>query len=127
MSANWWANKLAGQPSNPKPLRPPTPVARPTSTPAPVAGATTPATSYSPGAPTQQTQGTCPECGSGNFGGRPPRCFDCGATTATDIYGNPRDFRNSSQGMTGGTGPITPAVQIPSSGYQPGNIVARVD
>lgn len=73
--------------------------------------------------PTQPAASGCPNCRSVNYGspggGRPPRCFECG-------YGLP--IQNSTQGMTAtGGGPVTPAVQVPTAGYQPTTIVGRID
>lgn len=48
------------------------------------------------------------------------RCFDCG-------YIDGRDVGNAESGViTMADGPTTPAHQLPSPGYQPGNIVGRV-
>ena len=78
-SANWWAQKLAGQPAQP--------AQRPANNPMPPSQA--PMTPYVP--PQQNTNlskaqsanqvETCPECGSGNYmkiQNAAPRCYDCG-------------------------------------------------
>ena len=114
-TADFWARKMSGRPAarSNVPL-PPTPVARPV---APAQPRMTP--TVNPPEPKG-----CPECGSPNYGGgaggSAKRCFTCG-------YIDGRDYRNSTQGMTGGTGPITAAPGQQTGTYSPTTIVGRVE
>lgn len=67
---------------------------------------------------------TCPECGSVNYGGalgsNQMRCFDCN-------YG--ASYRNTTQGdaTVKSEGVTKAAKQVPSAGYNPQVIVAKVN
>lgn len=114
-SASWWAAKIRGD-QPPAPL-PPIPTPKP-----PVAPPT--AAVVRPQVPTATSaQARCPECGSGNYmgaRGNMPRCFDCG-------YVPNRDFRNSTQGLTGGEGPVEKAPGQQTGTYNPSQVIGRVE
>lgn len=108
-NASWYARKLQ--------QKSPSPAPRPTS-PNVILPSERPMQTF-PTQPAPPRETTCPECGSGNFLMKgTPRCFDCG-----HIQG--RDVQNSTKGMIA-DGPVKKAVQVESSGYQPGTIIGRV-
>lgn len=113
MSSDWYARKLRGEPVQKQAPLPPTPVAKPVLPPQPQV-------QQQAQFPPHATSG-CPNCGSANYGSParniPPRCFDCGEGLA---------IQNSTQGLPAPGGETTAAQQVPSAGYNPQQIVGRV-
>lgn len=117
MSNSWWASKLGAQPA-------------PQSRPPVMPPSALPMTQYQP-PQTQQPNlpasalrsNNCPNCGSGNYGGNTPesraRCYDCGYP-----------LQQSGSGMPGvrvpTEGPVQPAKQVNSGGFNPNQIVDRI-
>jgi len=65
-----------------------------------------------------KSQSICPGCGGDNYfsmGTAKPRCYDCGY---------PIEQQSTGMTGTGEGGPVTPARQVPSAGYQPQNTSA---
>jgi hypothetical protein len=119
-NADWYARKLRGEPA-PVRREPLAPI--PVAMPVPVQAEQFRPTMPQPAAAPTRWQDGCPQCGSNNYGKPVPsmeaRCFDCG-------YGLP--IQNSTQGMPApNTGVATPAVQVASAGYNPGQIIGRVE
>ena len=124
MSNNWWANKL-GTPQQPAQAQPPL---------APVPQQYTPQQPAYPQQPTQiqyppsqqiQTTPRCPGCGSGNYAsleGAKARCYDCG-------YPLQQSGSGLGKGIVGGpkaSGPVQPARQVPSGGFNPQTIIGHI-
>lgn len=117
MSNSWWANKLG----TPQPTQSRPPVAPPSQA---------PMTQYQPpqypqSVPqTYKPSASCPNCGSGNYGGNTPesraRCYDCGYP-----------LQQSGSGVPGvrvpTEGPVQAAKQVGTGGFNPGQIVGRID
>jgi hypothetical protein len=120
-SADWYARKLRGEPTVRQEPLPPIPVARPQVPQQVHQQLQQPSRQPLGSVPSQG--GGCPNCGSPNYGAPSknmlPRCFECGEGLA---------IQNSTQGLSGSTsdGPATPAVQVPTAGYNPQQIVGKV-
>jgi hypothetical protein len=117
MSNSWWANKLG----TPQPTQSRPPVAPPSQ--APMTSYQPP--QYQPSVPqTYKPTSSCPNCGSGNYGGNTPesraRCYDCGYP-----------LQQSGSGVPGvrvpTEGPVQAAKQVGTGGFNPGQIVGRID
>lgn len=111
--SDWWSRKLAG---NNKPQSRPSPQPQSASYPA-VPPAPAPQTPSK--ATHTRSQGLCPGCGSDNYfsmgTNAQARCYDCGWPIV-----------QQSTGMTG-EGPAIPSRQVASDGYQPQNIIGRIN
>lgn len=94
-SADWWAQKLAGNPNQGQQFRPdPTPPMPPSQIPMPAMPTLQQGTNSAGRAQSAQQTQTCPECGSNNFmspdARTAPRCFECGypVNQSGSRYGN---------------------------------------
>lgn len=108
--SDWWSRKLGTSPKAPAPS--PSAYPQAITPPAPEAP--------SPKATHQRNQGVCPGCGGDNYfstASSRARCYDCGY---------PLEQQGSGLSGTTSGGTSTPARQVPSAGYQPGNIIGRV-
>lgn len=109
--SDWWSRKLSGEPARPLPR--------------PIPGNSHPQVVEPPKpevsvkATFTRAQDICPGCGGNNYfsmGQAKPRCYDCGYPV-----------EQQSSGLTGSeAGPAKPARQVSTTGYQPGNIIGRV-
>lgn len=128
-NSNWWANKLG----TPAPRTSTPPSAPPSQTPVRVS------TSQAHGMQVQydaqqdilttkaqsvrQTE-KCPECFSGNYfstqGSNYRRCYDCGYPIVQSGSGPTMPSSNTGQA-------VTPAKQISSNGYNPNQIIGRIE
>jgi hypothetical protein len=130
-SSNWWANKLGNNNPGPRPSTPPVS--------APPRQQVTVTSQQAHGMPveydaerdalTSKAQSArqtdqCPECMSGNFfaapGSQYRRCYDCGYPVMQS--GSGPTMPSSSTG-----GAATPAKQVQGAGYNPQNIVGRIE
>ena len=122
MSADWWNRKMANRESPRVEPLPPTPIAQPRALAQPQYQHPQQQVAPRTGPPVRA--GRCPECDSGNWM-RPTssvaaRCFDCGHVEG-------RDFDLSAQGTISKQGPATATKQVPSGGFNPHQIIGRVD
>lgn len=129
MSSDWWAKKLGGQAS--RPSTPPT--APPSQVPVRVSlqQAHGIPVNYDPEQDTLVTKAQsarqtdhCPECMSENYmsapGSQYRRCYDCGYPIVQSGSGPTMPSSNSGQAAT-------PAKQVSGSGYNPQNIIGRIE
>lgn len=130
MSSNWWANKLG----SPAPRQSTPPAAPPARVPVQVSPAQAHGipVEYDPNQDTLTTTKAasarqtdmCPECMSGNYfaapGSKYQRCYDCGYPVIQSGSGPTMPSTNSGQA-------VTPAKQITGAGYQPNQIVGRIE
>jgi len=118
---SWWADKLSQPQQQSRPANmPPMPPSQQPMT-------------YAPPAPPQQgvrppasaNASRCPSCGSGNYGsieGTKARCYDCG-------YPIVQSGSGLGKGITGGpqaAGPVQPAVQVATGGWNPTTIIGKL-
>lgn len=121
MSQSWWDAKMRGTtPQQPAAPLPPTPVAIPQ----PMNNNYPPQyPAQQPVAPTRAPSG-CPECGSGNWmqpnSSTAARCFDCGHVDG-------RDFDLSANGSISNNAPSRATKQVASGGFNPQQIVGRIE
>jgi ribosomal protein L37AE/L43A len=126
--SDWWGRKLGvePQPSSTPPVRTPAPAPyRPSTVPGYRQQVQYNAEQDVVTTKAQHVQNahSCPGCGSGNYMKNPGsnyyRCFDCGypITQSTSGLGGSHDAST----------PIQAAQQVSGSGYNPGQIVGRID
>lgn len=112
--SNWWADRLSGNPAPPRTAPsappsapPPTPAPRPPSYQRTTAGA---------------EEDRCPACNSQNYmaapGSKYKRCYDCGYPITQSGSGVVSTSSDTS---------ATPAVQVAGGGFNPKQIVGRIE
>lgn len=113
--SNWWANRLASNPSTaPRTAPPPLPTVGREETPRPQP-------SYNRPPASSLAQEHCPSCGSGNYmsapGSQYKRCYDCG---------HPISQSGTGVGSTSADAPAKKATQVQGGGFNPTQIVGKV-
>jgi len=129
-NSNWWANKLGNpgpRPSTPpvsSPPRQPLQVTPQQAHGMPVEYDAEQDTLTTTKAQSVRQTSQCPECMSGNYFSAPgssyQRCYDCGYPVMQSGSGPTMPSSNSG-------GAVTPAKQIQGAGYNPSNIVGRIE
>lgn len=115
---NWWANRLGQQ----EQAAPPPP--RPAPQPAPQPQQSNALEPQAPKRAPQSSQQTdlCPGCGSGNYfaaqGSQYQRCYDCGY---------PIQQSGTGVGSVQSDAPAKQAVQVKGGGFNPQQIIGRVE
>jgi hypothetical protein len=119
-SSSWWANKLNN--GQQKPASTPQYVA-----PQPATYAQPQNPQYPPTQQLTPSAPRCPNCNSGNYGGGTPearaRCYDCG-------YPITQSGSGLGTGITSGpkpTGPVLPAKQVATGGWNPQTIIGKIE
>ncbi len=114
--SNWWANRLAGA-SGPPPAVPQRDKAAP-----PPAQQQPIQPHYQRPPASSLAQEHCPSCGSGNYmaapGSQYKRCYDCG---------HPISQSGTGVGSTSADAPAKRATQVPGGGFNPTQIVGKVE
>lgn len=129
-SSNWWANKLGSNgnrsstPPSAPPARQPLHVTAQQAHGLPVEyDAAQDSLTTSKAQSARQTD-QCPECFSGNYFSAPgssyQRCYDCGYPVMQSGSGPTMPSSNTGQA-------VTPAKQIQGDGYNPQNIIGRIE
>jgi hypothetical protein len=117
--SNWYAKRLGGQqhPSGPPPQRPAPPTPQPQQQ--------QPEPHYQRPTPSSLQTDHCPSCASANYMAPPgtemKRCFDCGYPLVQSGTG----VGTVGTGQTDGT--VHRATQVEGGGYNPKQIVGRVE